>query len=140
MDLKTLIDKGQKYFENGDVGAAETHFKYVLAWQPDNVVALNNLGVVAYQQGEPERAKRYFSAALEADGENADALLNLADLHLKQNQLQEAAGFLERCGRSHPTESLFKLLAVVHHRLGNKDISDHFLSNSQPWDLQRIDS
>jgi Flp pilus assembly protein TadD len=130
MDPQEMVEKGQDLFSQGFIHEAETVFNHVLANDPNNAAALNNLGVVAFNRGDSAAAERYFKQAIDIQSDYPDALLNLADLCMKTNQWQEAAGHLEQCACRHPAASLFELLAEVHAKLGHLDESEAYLKKS----------
>ena len=61
-----------------DSTAAETAFRVALARDPDNVLALNNLGVVRDMQGRHTEAQDAYLHALAASPNSADVRINLA--------------------------------------------------------------
>jgi Flp pilus assembly protein TadD len=60
-----------------DPGAAEAAFLSALSHDPDNVIALNNLGVVRDLQGRHEDAQEAYSHALSVAPTSADVQINL---------------------------------------------------------------
>lgn len=133
MDHQSILDKGQELYTEGRVGEAQTVFEYILEIQPDSVPALNNLGVVAFQRGDQQAAIEFFTRALDIRADDADTLLNLADLYLKTQRWPRACEYLETCARHHPTESLFKLLANVHSKIGNGSKAADYLKKSYEY-------
>lgn len=60
-----------------DPRAAETHFLAALAKQPDNVVALNNLGIARDLQGQHVQAQQAYRQALALSPDMSDVKTNL---------------------------------------------------------------
>ena len=80
---------GTEAVKNKDLGAAEGHFRAVLAVQPENASALNNLAWILVQQNRPgalELAKRANTAA----PEDPAVMDTLAAIHMSEGRLPEA--------------------------------------------------
>jgi glycosyltransferase involved in cell wall biosynthesis/Flp pilus assembly protein TadD/2-polyprenyl-3-methyl-5-hydroxy-6-metoxy-1,4-benzoquinol methylase len=78
--MHNKIKKGEALFSEGKIEEAERIFSLIIEDEPDNSEANNNLGVVAYIQGDLDKALIYFLRALEKDLSYKDALENLASL------------------------------------------------------------
>lgn len=76
-DVHGLILEGEALFSSGRLPEAEKVFLRALDMEPDNVVLLNDLGVVSWHRGETGRARDYLNRVLALDPGNADALANL---------------------------------------------------------------
>ncbi len=103
------LKQGFTHFRAGRLKEASQCFEEALAADPHNVEALNNLGVITFQQKEMGRAAQFFSQALEQDPFYLDAVINLC-------QVLRATGRL--------TKALPLLDAVVARYPDNKEISD----------------
>jgi tetratricopeptide (TPR) repeat protein len=77
---------GAIYWHEGDLDKAESAWRRVLAQQPNDVTALNNLGLLARQRHQNAEAERFFQRALQARPRFAEAHLNLGDMYLKMGQ------------------------------------------------------
>jgi predicted TPR repeat methyltransferase len=100
-EMEHRLELGEEYFRNQQVDMAEKVFLSILEAKPDVKEALNNLGVIAFQKGEPTRAIRYFTEALKIDGSYEDALANLREAFLSQErrdsrEMQEPGARLPR--------------------------------------------
>jgi len=71
---------------------AQAQAEYVLAWSQDstNASLRNDLGVVAFYQGDYAEAMEQFSRALEQDSHLIEARYNLATLYQNQDRREEA--------------------------------------------------
>lgn len=69
--------KGEALFTAGETEKALAEFTRILACQPDDPTALNNVGVVYWQTGELATAANYFQRALKIDPGHQDSLFNL---------------------------------------------------------------
>ncbi|MCL4788381.1 MAG: tetratricopeptide repeat protein [Verrucomicrobia bacterium] len=73
---------------------AEKSFREVLRLQPNNLEALNGLGLVQVHRNRPRDAVPYFNAALKLQADYRPALLNLATV--SQPQLNDRPAALQR--------------------------------------------
>jgi len=62
--LREIVDLGVCYFNLGDTAAAEKLFQLALARDPNQPVALFNLGIVSQQRGDHKTALGYLHRAL----------------------------------------------------------------------------
>lgn len=76
-----------------DFGAAEKSFREALRCDPQNVEALNGLGLVFAQRNRPREAADAFAGALKIEPKDRAALLNYATI---QQQLNNPAEALQR--------------------------------------------
>jgi tetratricopeptide (TPR) repeat protein len=96
------FDEARKYFEEG------------LKKDPHNAACLFNMGYIEERQGNHALAERYFQQTLQANGDQADALLELANLRFTQKRYEEAAELLRkfiRVARA-PAPGYYKLAMV----------------------------
>lgn len=75
--LQKLLEWGENIFSQGDMHSAVRIFKRTLYLDHTNTQALNNLGVIQWQIGEPLSAMKIFQSALRINRNNPDALANL---------------------------------------------------------------
>jgi tetratricopeptide (TPR) repeat protein len=73
---------GKKFFERLKFEEAEKYLNRALKYDPDNVPALNKLGLVYFSYGNISGARRYYLMALEADPAYIEAYINLAGAYL----------------------------------------------------------
>jgi Flp pilus assembly protein TadD len=85
---------GTAQLRGREANAAEKSFREALRLNPQNVEALNGLGLVQLQRNRPRDAAQAFAAALKQQADYHPALLNLATV-LDQH-LNDRAGALER--------------------------------------------
>ena len=78
--LKKLIAQGEEHHARGDRNSARLCFVKALEIAPENVDALNNLGVIAFQAGDIKEAEQLFFKALQLEPDNAECLDNLATI------------------------------------------------------------
>ena len=87
---KYSISKGEELFNAGDDEGAEVIFQKILSFDPKNIDALNNLGVLYFHRGDVNRAISYFQQVLELNENYFEALENLAYCMIFEDNFQEA--------------------------------------------------
>src|SRR6266550_2166401 len=92
--IEGWLKLGTAQLRGGDANAAEKSFREALRASPQNVEALNGLGLVQLQRNRPRDAVQYFAAALKKQADYRPALLNLATV-LDQH-LNDRAGALQK--------------------------------------------
>ena len=110
------FDEAHKYFEEG------------LKREATNAACLFNIGFIEERQGDTAAADRHFQQALRSNPDFSDALLELANLRMKDRKLTEAAELLRRYVKvSHdPTAGYYKL-AMVERSLHQTDAAQRDL-------------
>jgi tetratricopeptide (TPR) repeat protein len=73
------LAEAERHFRAGKLEDAIAAYERVLAREPGNAVALNNLGVALRRAGDAKRAVRYLAMAVREDPRNADAHYNLGN-------------------------------------------------------------
>ena len=98
----------------GDFKGAEESLRRILAREPNNPTALNNLGYFLTERGErlPE-ALEMIGRAVRAEPTNASFLDSLGWVHFKLGQLDEAEKHLSDAARRSPRS------ATIHEHLGD---------------------
>ncbi len=77
LQLKELLEKGEECYSQGDMQTAIDIFQKILLLDGNNSQALNNIGVIQWQLGDPSLAMRTFQEALAINPRDPDALANL---------------------------------------------------------------
>lgn len=112
--MSESLKQGFNHFRAGRLKEASRCFEQVLVDDPKNAEALNNLGVIAYQQKEVGRAAQFFSQALELDPFYVDALLNLCQVLRDSDRLAQALPLLEAVGTRYPdNEDIAALISEI---------------------------
>ncbi|MEJ0018406.1 MAG: tetratricopeptide repeat protein [Acetobacteraceae bacterium] len=93
-DIAAQIGLGRTLVRS-DPGEAETHFRAALAQQPDNVIALNNLGIARDMQGRHADAQQAYREALALMPDMADVKTNLGLSLALSGQGQQAVRVLQ---------------------------------------------
>ncbi len=98
--------------QEGELDAAERHYRALLDSHPGHADALHLLGVLCHQTGRDDEAARLIGQALEQQPDNADFHCNLATVYKSMDQADDAI-------RSYSTAlELAPEFAEAHNNLG----------------------
>lgn len=91
-------DCGNIYSKLGEIPTAINYYEKALEINPKNSIAWGNLGrIYGYENlKENQKAVNYYKKALEISPQSVEFLNNLADLHLKLNELELAKPYIEK--------------------------------------------
>jgi len=148
------LAQAERHFEKGDVTFARQCYEKILVEEPAHLEAMNNLGVVLFQEGRVDEAIDRFLAVLNIDEKNADALANLkmVENYLKERielssglQRRLNVGFIsiwfER-GQSYVTKIIRDAFSIQHEtflfaRTGGV-YGQPMLETSGTWDIPNL--
>lgn len=97
----------------GRPGAAVQAYLKAVAAQPDNPMLHNNIGVALEEAGKPEQAVIAYSKALELWPGFTSASANLAALHIRNNQLDDAMQLIDSLPPAQRKSPRFRCLELV---------------------------
>ncbi len=95
-ETKKVLKQGEDYYVAGNLEVAKECFEKVLENDLNHIEALNNLGVIAFNQGFFENATLYFHKALEINSEYIEAIENLAKCMEAMGKFSNALEQFER--------------------------------------------
>lgn len=95
-----------------------------LKQDPNNAILANDLGLWYQQAEELELAQQYFDQAVQTGAHNAVVLYNAGSFALKQEVLEQAAGYLQRATALDPGYiKAWYNLALVYQKQGKKALA-----------------
>ena len=112
MAIHPDINKVNQYVQQGEVAKAEGMCKHILSGCPGHADALHSLGVIAMQQGRPERAAELIGLAIRIDS-NSENLC-----HVVNNSKKDARGFTTSLSLDHPFTRLNPDCADAYYNMG----------------------
>ena len=116
--MNHTLKEGEKLFADSKIEEAEKCFLSLVENDSDCKEAYNNLGVIAFQKDEKEKAIDYFTRSLEIDPFYRDTIVNYTNLLRSLDQLQIAIPLLEKVVELHPEDKETKqLLESIHHHV-----------------------
>ena len=92
---RLLSKDGEKLYAEGKLDPARVQFLQAIKENPDDKVALNNLGVIACEQNQIGQAAQYFTKCISVDPFYLDGVLNFCDLLEATERLGGAVNLLE---------------------------------------------
>jgi Flp pilus assembly protein TadD len=90
------VSQGEELFGLGDMEGAKAVFHQIIQREAKNIEALNNLGVIAFQQGKVDEALSYFRRALEIDPDHFESIENTGNCLLAKQDFTGAVEWLTR--------------------------------------------
>lgn len=109
----TQLAKAANYdFSRADYKAARRGYEQILTYQPNDVVALANMGLIHARSGDRAKAKDYLEKALNYDQTHAPTHYYLGWLHFMQHDYDLAMDCFGKC-LTHDRKN-----ANAHHYLG----------------------
>jgi tetratricopeptide (TPR) repeat protein len=108
--MNNTLSDGETLFADGKIEEAEKCFLSVVENDCECKEAYNNLGVIAFQADEKEKAIDYFTRSLEIDLLYVDAIINYTNLLRSLDQLPIAIPLLEKVAVLIPEDKEIKQL------------------------------
>ena len=134
-----LLKEGEERFTQGDLEGAKRIFEESLAVAPADREVLNNLGVVASQQNEVDRAISYFRRALHADPSFLDAAANLGNCLMLQRDYEGAIPWLQKALDLKPDDlSVLNTLANCYLQIEDFTRAEEIYGQSYQLDGQQV--
>ncbi len=111
----------------GEIGEAVKQYERILAVDPDNPQAHNDIGVLYYQQRQYEKAIAQFERCLAIDGNNLAALKNLGVVYLTIGKTRDAMRVYQRILSQEPRDvDTLLLLGDLCHKVGRNEKAAFF--------------
>lgn len=116
MDFQTLMMNGAEALENGKLEEAEKLF--LLAAEKEGAVylAYYNLGVLATDQEQPDKALAYLEKALSLKNDDIDILTALGTVHLKEARDFQAEACFQKALALGGNEVVYNNLGIIAFR------------------------
>lgn len=90
LDIDKLKVKGKQYFDRYEWQKAQNVFEQILNIDPQNLFALDKIGVIFVRKDELNSAEYYFRKILSIDHTYKTALNNLGNILLKRGMVEQA--------------------------------------------------
>ncbi len=118
-ETAALVAEAREAFVSGNFAKAEELYQEFVEQQPDNVVALANLGVAQFRQGKLTAAQYALEKAIKADPTDAFSLTTLGAVMIEQSRIEDAIGYLERANETKADDPItLNYLGVASSQLG----------------------
>jgi len=103
-EAKSLNEKGEASFRQGDTEKAEKMFIKAIELVPSFATVHNNLGVLYQQKGEVGKALKHFTKALELDSNRRDIILNCGKILTMLGKKEDARKLYSVYLQKHPQD------------------------------------
>lgn len=129
-DIKKLFHEGENFFNEHKISEARVCFEQIIAADPQNYEAFNNLGVIHFGEGQLQQAIDFFHKALSIHEDYGESLENLALCLEKNGDHAEAANIFERVLNSGDSKPEI-LISIIHCHLqsGEFGLAKDFLTS-----------
>lgn len=122
-DVRFHFYLGELASRGGDSVRAETHYRAVLAQQPENAAALNNLAWVTNKLGKPGALALAEKASALRPGE-PNLMDTMATILASENQVAKAVELQKKVVELQPNNPVFRLnLAKIYIKAGDKALA-----------------
>jgi len=119
--MEDSLTQGKESFSSGKLEEARRFFEAVLQVDSRNKEALNDLGVIAYKNGEMGKAFDLISKALGIDPFYREGLLNFSHVLRRLGQLRQLVPHLERAIRRYPGDRVWVDLLLEAGSAGKQE-------------------
>lgn len=130
------IKYGGELLNDGKVREAESIFLNLLEKQPENLEAINYLGIISFQRGEVEKSVDYFTKALTIDPYYKNAVYNICEVFRTMNNLAVVKPLLNQVLEKYPDDE--KLIMLIEEA-NNLDTPAHSLAENRKEDINTED-
>lgn len=119
-ELEDTITRATTLVKQGDLNKAKVLFSRALEFDPENPIALLNLGVILFQEGDQNSGFKYLSQNFKNNPEDPVAILNYANALRLRDELEEAAIYYEKYLQKMPGDvSNLSLFIHILHETGD---------------------
>jgi len=139
-ERKDQLSNGEMLFNEGKIEEAIQCFENVLAGDPENTDAYNNLGVISYSLGNMESAEKFLLKTLEIDPNHTNALMNMSDVYCASGLINEAAKYMTKAIDLEPKNpDVWVSLSSFYKKIGSEEEAKAALKKSEMLKQQSSD-
>ena len=132
--LRDYLD-ARKDLEKHDAASAVKRLERAVKLAPQFSDAWNNLGTIAYQTRQYDRAEQYFRTALQQDPKAYEPLVNLGGTLISTHKLDEALTYNQSAVLARPSDALANSqLGLTYFLAGNMDAAMKYLEAARRID------
>jgi tetratricopeptide (TPR) repeat protein len=113
VDSELAFHRGVVAFGDERYVDARLAFEKVLAEDPEDAAAIQYLGLIAQEQGDPDGAVAHFERALALDPDNTDLRLDLGSALLEAGRTDEARAAIDQVLAARPDDARANLFAGI---------------------------
>jgi tetratricopeptide (TPR) repeat protein len=136
--MNATVARGEELFAQGKVEEAKDIFAAAAQESPQDPDAWNDLGVVCQALGHTEEAIAHFHRAIEVNGDNMEARINLADMLFQTGHWDGAIDQYEAALRIEPDNTaLIREAGKAYSAAGRVHEFQELLGRSKPLGLAK---
>jgi tetratricopeptide (TPR) repeat protein len=125
----------QKDLSRYNVDSAVKRLEHAVDLAPQFSAAWNNLGTIAYQTRQYDRAEECFRTAVDQDPQSYEALVNLGGVLVTVRKLDEAMDYNLKAVLARPNDALANAqLGMTYFSLGQYDLAVKYLEHTRHID------
>jgi len=129
--VEPYLEISRLFMELRDLPRAEVYVRKVLDIEPDNVEALNLIGVITNLTERSEEAVEHFQGALKKNADQYSVLSNLGTALRNSGELKRAIIAFEKAGELNPNNlTILNNLGVLYRETGQLDRAENLLSQA----------
>lgn len=106
---------------------AITLYKQILEFDPDNEIALADVGIDHYNKKHMTQAEKIFDKVLRLNHKNLAAIVMLATIRMDQNRVAEALDLVARAERLGVPDSMMARVGVLYRDTGQLEKANHYI-------------
>ncbi len=126
--INTGIKTARELNKKGMHAEAQKLYDSILAYEPDNLHVLIDLGLDAQDKGDFDRAEDYFARAIQSDGNNPEALVGMALTKLDQGELRYALKLGDKAAKMQHSPYVMCRLGLLYREAGKLDAAEKHLT------------
>ncbi|MDI9571158.1 MAG: sulfotransferase [Pseudomonadota bacterium] len=123
---ETIMARVEELYGAGRRDEAKALLLEIIAGEPNHKEALNNLGVIHFEEGDAGKATDFFLKALSADPYDRNALLNLADALRFRGQLPAIASLIKKQVAKDPRDRELRAILDETYLLSRQETDKQF--------------
>lgn len=128
LNYEQRIEKGQYYFEKGFLSLAATEFSFAAQSHPTEPRAFLELGKSYLELGEYDKSQLALQKVLELQPNQAEALVLLGKIDIKQSDFESAKSYFEKIQKS--PEALY-YLGILEALIGDKNLARTYIEDAK---------
>jgi tetratricopeptide (TPR) repeat protein len=109
--------------------ARELYLK-ILKFDPENEIALLDLGIQYVRENDIEKAEDLVRKTLRLNDKNCPATTVLAIIRMAQSDLKESMRLVDKALKLNPSYQIFNRIGVLYMDAGKMDLAEKYLSES----------
>ncbi|MEZ0223203.1 MAG: sulfotransferase, partial [Alphaproteobacteria bacterium] len=125
--INSALKMARELEEKGHSGEATKLYQKILQYDPDNTVALLDVGIDTYGKGDAAAAEQIFNKILRLDPKNGGALTGLGMIRMDEGRKAEALQFAERAIRLEPSAGALTKLGDLYREAGQLDRAREYI-------------